>query len=180
MPDLLALFWLCLKVSLFTFGGGAAVVPLMQQTLVTGGFMTLQESVDLVAIAQMTPGPFSINAATFAGMKLFGFGGAVVATLGVSLPSILLTLLIARFFFSFHKKPTVQAVLSGIRPVVLALIASAVWVIARQSLVLPAGGLDLPAIAIALAVFFAAWRLKANPALLMLGAAAVGTLFLRP
>lgn len=176
---LLKLFWLCLRVGLFTFGGGAAIVPLIQQSLVAEGFMSMNEAVDMIAISQMTPGPFAVNAATFAGTKLAGLGGAAVATLGITLPSVLISLLIARFFFSFNKKPAVQSALSGIRPVVLALIASSIWAIAGSALFLPGGGPDIPSIVIAVAVFGLLWQTKASPALLMLVSGVFGAVFLR-
>jgi len=179
MIRLLQLFWLCLRVGLFTFGGGAAIVPLIQQSLVAEGFMTTNEAIDMVAISQMTPGPFSINAATFAGTKLAGVLGAVVATLGMILPSLVITLLIARFFFSFHQKTAVKAALSGIRPVVLALIAGSVWVIARQSLFFTGWTPDWAVVVLALTVFVLLWRTKISPALLLVLCGAFGAIFLR-
>ncbi len=179
MIRLLQLFWLCFRVGLFTFGGGAAIVPLIQQNLVSEGFMSMDESVDMIAISQMTPGPFAVNAATFAGTKLAGILGACVATLGMVLPSVLITLCIARFFFSFNKKPSVQAALSGIRPVVLALIAASIWSIAHKALFVTGFAPDIPAMVIAVLVFGLLWRTKVSPALLMVVCGAFGALFLR-
>ena len=179
MIRLLELFWLCLRVGLFTFGGGAVIVPLIQQNLVAEGFMTIEESIDMVAIAQMTPGPFAINAATFAGTKLAGLPGAVMATLGMILPSLVITMLIARFFFTFRQKVGVQAVLSGIRPVMPALIAGSVWVIAKRTLFLADGYMDLPSLLISLAVLVLLWRVKMSPALLFVLCGAAGAVFLR-
>jgi chromate transporter len=176
---LLQLFWLCLRVGLFTFGGGMAIVPLVQQSLVSEGFMTMDESIDMIAVSQMTPGPFAVNAATFAGTKLAGFPGAVLATLGMTLPSVLITLLVARFFFSFHKRPAVRAALGGIRPAVLALITGAVWSTAQAALILPGGGADIWGLVMALAVFALLQRTKVSPALLLLLCGAVGAAALR-
>lgn len=179
MSELLQLFFMCLKIGVFTFGGGLAIVPLIQQNLMAGGFMTLEESVDMIAISQMTPGPFAINAATFAGMKLAGIPGALAATAGMALPSILITLLVAKFFFSFHKTRGVQAALSGIRPAVLALIAGSVWIVARQTFVSGSGGIDIASLFIALTVFVLVWRTKASPVLLLLACGLLGAAFLR-
>jgi chromate transporter len=141
--------------------------------------MTIDESIDMIAVSQMTPGPFAVNAATFAGTKLAGVPGAVAATLGMALPSILITLLIARFFFAFHKKPTVRAALDGIRPAVLALIAGVVWISARTALLLPGGGVDIWALALALGVFVLLQRTKVSPALLLLLSGAAGAALFR-
>lgn len=132
--EYLTLFWIFCKIGLFTIGGGMAMLPLVQQELVARGYMTLSETVDMVAVSQMTPGPFAVNAATFVGMRMYGVGGAAVATLGVTLPSVIITLLVARFFFSFHKKSLVRGALAGVRPVVLALILAAALSVARESL----------------------------------------------
>lgn len=179
MIRLLQLFWLCLRVGLFTFGGGAAIVPLIQQSIVAEGFMTQSEAIDMVAVSEMTPGPFAVNAATFAGTKLAGVVGGAVAALGMILPSLVITILIARFFFSFHKKTAVRAALSGIRPVVPALIAGSVWVIVRQALFFAGWTPDWPAMALALAVFVLLWRTKISPALMLVLCGAFGAIFLR-
>ncbi len=96
--ELVWLYLIFLKIGFFTIGGGMAMLPLMQKELVSRELMTLAETVDMVAISQMTPGPFAVNAATFAGMKLYGVAGAAVATLGVITPSVVLTMIVAKFF----------------------------------------------------------------------------------
>ncbi|MDR0382308.1 MAG: chromate transporter [Oscillospiraceae bacterium] len=179
MTQLPELFLICLRVGLFTFGGGLAIVPLIQQNLVGAGFMTARESVDMIAISQMTPGPFAINAATFAGTKLAGIPGAVVATLGMVLPSVLIALLVAKFFFSAHKSPGVQSTLSGIRPVVLALIAGAGLTVAQEAFLPTGGAFDLPAVCLAVLVFSLLRFTKANPVWLLTGCGLLGALFLR-
>ncbi|MEG1501106.1 MAG: chromate transporter, partial [Clostridiales bacterium] len=80
-----------------------------------------------------TPGPFSLNAATFVGMKLAGFPGAVICTAGIVLPSAIICLLVAKFFFNINKKPAVQGILAGIRPCIIALIAGAGLLIAQEA-----------------------------------------------
>ncbi|MDR2671504.1 MAG: chromate transporter [Oscillospiraceae bacterium] len=179
MSRLPELFLLCLRVGLFTFGGGLAIVPLIQQNLVGAGFMTARESVDMIAISQMTPGPFAINAATFAGTKLAGIPGALIATLGMVLPSVLIALLVAKFFFSAYKSQGVQSTLSGIRPVVLALIAGAGLTVARETFFLTGGSVDLPAILLAALVFALLRCTKAGPVWLLTACGLLGALFLR-
>lgn len=131
--ELVRLFLMFAKIGLFTIGGGYAMLPLIQGDLVANGLMTSAETTDMVAISQMTPGPFAVNAATFTGMRLYGVPGAVAATLGVILPSVVITLLAAKFFFSFHKTPMVNGVLHTLRPVVLGLILYSALHIAIES-----------------------------------------------
>ncbi len=177
MLESLALFWLCFRVGLFTFGGGAAMVPLISQNLVSGGFLTSAEALDMVSISQLTPGPFAVNAATFAGMKLFGLPGALMATLGMALPSVIIAFLVARFFFSKRNHPAVRTLLSGVRPVVLALIAGFVVLFSMQTFAQPVLGDSLWLAALALTVFFLMLRTKVNPIWLLLGSGAIGAVF---
>src|SRR3989339_815903 len=94
---LLNLFWIFFKIGLFTFGGGYAMIPLIESELVGGGYITSDLLYDFIGIAESTPGPVAINMATFIGMDQVGLLGAFAATLGVVLPSFLIILLIATF-----------------------------------------------------------------------------------
>ncbi|MCL2081387.1 MAG: chromate transporter [Oscillospiraceae bacterium] len=134
MSVLLELFIIFAQIGFLTFGGGMAMLPVMQRILTDRGLMTLQETIDMVAISQMTPGPFAVNAATFAGMKLAGVWGAAAATLGVMTPSFVITALVSHYFFKFKESALVSSALSGIRPVVPALILAAVWGMGAASL----------------------------------------------
>lgn len=113
------------KIGLFAFGGGYAMIPLIQAEIVGHRWLTAQEFANVVAISQMTPGPIAVNSATFVGYRIMGLGGALVATIGVILPSFLLTLLVARFVFANQNHPIVKGLFAGIRPAVVALITSA-------------------------------------------------------
>ena len=120
------LFWEFAKVGLFCVGGGYASMPLIQASVVdTYHWLTLSEFIDIFTISQMTPGPIGINAATFAGMKVAGIGGAVAATLGFAAPSFLLGLLLARLFFRYGDIGPIRGALNGLRPAVVALILAA-------------------------------------------------------
>ena len=90
MVDILLLMWTFFKIGLFTFGGGYAMIPLIISELTSKGFVSYTEVVDIIAVSQVTPGTFAINAATFSGVKAFGIFGGIFATLGVMLPSIIL------------------------------------------------------------------------------------------
>ena len=126
MTIYLSLFWEFAKVGLVCVGGGYASMPLIQAAVVDGQhWLTLAEFIDTFTISQMTPGPIGINAATFAGMKVAGFGGAVSATLGFCAPSLLLGILMARLFFRYGDIGPVRGILNGLRPAVVALIVAA-------------------------------------------------------
>jgi chromate transporter len=122
---LLLLFYVFFKVGLFTFGGGYAMIPLIEMETLSRGWITYDELINFIGISEMTPGPFAVNMATFVGTTQAGFLGALVATIGVTLPSFIIILLIAKFFHSFLEKKFVRAGLRGIQPVVVALIAAA-------------------------------------------------------
>ena len=120
------LFLSFIQVGLFSVGGGYAALPLIQNQIVNiQGLMTLPEFADLVTIAEMTPGPISINAATFVGTKLNGLPGALICTLGVIIPSFIICLTLAHFYYKYRNFSGVQTILSSLRPAVVSLIASA-------------------------------------------------------
>ncbi len=122
---LLKLFFIFFKIGLFTFGGGYAMIPLIRQEMILGGYLTIDQVNQFIGIAESTPGPFAVNMATFAGFHTFGIWGSVVATLGVVLPSFIIIILIAYFSDKFIKTKPVQTVLKFLKPVILGLILSA-------------------------------------------------------
>lgn len=119
---MLALFFAFFKMGLFTFGGGYAMIPLVTEIAVNQFGMNEAEVLNFIAISESTPGPIAINMATFVGFMQYGFWGALVATLGVVLPSFLVILLIVAVIKNLMKYNGVQAFLKGVRPVVVGLI----------------------------------------------------------
>ena len=115
------LFYTFFKIGLFGFGGGYAMLSMIQGEVVTRyGWLTPQEFTDIVAISQMTPGPIGINSATYVGFTATGsIWGSVIATFAVVLPSFILMLVISKFFLKYQKHPAVEAVFSGLRPAVV-------------------------------------------------------------
>jgi chromate transporter len=168
---LLQLFTAFLTIGCFAFGGGYAVLSLLQQEVERRGWMTTERFVDFIAISQSTPGPIAINMATFVGFENGGVPGALVATVAVSLPGMVLMTLFALFFFHFYERPAMQAVFKGLRPAVVGLVAAAAWQIGRVAVVnwVAAG------ITVASVVLIA--RYKLNPVLLVAGAAIAGIAF---
>ena len=113
----LKLFLSFLQIGLFSFGGGYAAMPLIQEQVVTQhGWLTMTEFTDLITISQMTPGPIAINAATFVGSKIAGVPGSVAATCGCILPSCIIVTLIAWFYLRYKKMKMFQSVLESLRP----------------------------------------------------------------
>lgn len=136
MIVLFNLFWAYLKLGLFGFGGGYAMLSLIQHEAVDvihygelTPWLTSKEFTDIVAISQMTPGPIGINSATYIGYTVGGFWGSVVATAAVCLPSFFLVLLISRFLLKHQDNFYIKSIFVGLRPVVVGLIASAALVL---------------------------------------------------
>lgn len=123
---LLDLFLSFLQIGLFSFGGGYAAIPLIQnQVIELHRWLSISEFTDLITISQMTPGPIAINSATFVGMKIAGIPGALVATIGCILPSCVIVTSIAFLYLKYRHLKPLQDVLSTLRPAVIALIATA-------------------------------------------------------
>lgn len=183
MPILLKLFFSFIQVGLFSVGGGYAAIPLIQNQIVyTHELMTLEEFTDLITIAEMTPGPISINSATFVGTRLAGIPGAVICTLGCILPSFCICLILAHFYYKYRNFSGVQTVLSALRPAVVALIASAglsilllgLFQAEKQNLVLS----DFRVIeaALFLGALFILRKYKASAISIIFGTGVVGTI----
>ena len=118
---LLKLFWSFLKIG-FTSFGGLSMIPLISHEVVSNGWMNLSEVSDIVAIAEMTPGPLGLNCATFAGIKASGIPGAIVANLGVLTPTFSVAAVAGIFFQKFQKSHRMEEILTGVRPVCIGLI----------------------------------------------------------
>lgn len=179
----LQLLWVFFRVGLFTIGGGYAMLPLIQAEIENRGWITASEFVDMIAIAEMTPGAVGVNTATFVGYRLAGLAGALVATTGIALPSLIMVLIISTALDRFRDHPTVEAVLTGIRPVVAGLIASAAVFVTRAAIVLDGPhaeqglfGLDPLAIAICVVSLVAVAKYRLHPIGTMVAAAIIGIL----
>ena len=125
----LQLFWTFFKIGLFTIGGGQAMIPMISQEVVEKGWLTLDEVQSFIAISESTPGPFAVNIATYTGVSVLqsaGVGesilGAICATFGVVLPSLVIITLIALAFSNFIKKPAAQSVFVYVRSTVTGLL----------------------------------------------------------
>ena len=170
--NLFALFSSFFRVGALTIGGGYAMLPVIQREVIeTRHWLSTDEFVELLAIAEMTPGPVAINTATFVGYRTAGLPGSIMATLGVVLPSFSIILTIAVFFPRFASYPVVQRLFYGIRPAVVALIGHALYKLGKKVLVNGFG------YAVALAVFLAQLLLGMPPIPTLLLAAGAGLLY---
>ena len=164
------LFYTFFTIGAFTFGGGYAMIALIQSEVASKGWLTQQQLVDFVAIAESTPGPIAINAATFVGYKVCGFFGAMCATLGVVLPSFVVISLIASVLSWFEDVKVVQYAFNGVRAGVLALIIKAMISMYKQC---PKSKLSY---AVMTGAFVAAAFLKINVLYVIVGCALFGLL----
>lgn len=181
MSILLQLFWSFIQIGLFSFGGGYAAMPLIQEQAVTiHGWLTLTEFTDIVTISEMTPGPIAINAATFVGTRVAGLAGALVATFGCVLPSLVIALTLAWVYTHYKKLAPLQGVLAGLRPAVVAIIASSGLTIlclaffGAKAIPAALSQVDFVAVALFAAALFALRKWKASPIIVILISGALG------
>ncbi|HZK33734.1 MAG TPA: chromate transporter [Bacillota bacterium] len=178
---LLELFLTFAKIGLFTIGGGYAMIPLIQEEIVERSWMTLEGVIDIIAISEMTPGPFAINAATFIGIQQHGLLGAVFATTGVVAPTFIIVLLVARYFTKFKDHPLVQGLLKGIRPAVIGLIATATFTIIKSVFSISPTSIitiaNIKSIIILGLVLLGIYKLKIHPAIMIILSAIMGMFF---
>ena len=118
------LFYTFFLIGLFTFGGGYAMIPMIEEQVVGNGWISDKALTDFIAISEVTPGPFAINISTFVGNSVGGTFGAICATVGVILPSLIIIIIVAILMNKFLKNRFVQGALKGVKPIVLALILS--------------------------------------------------------
>lgn len=134
MKQYLTLLYIFAKIGLFTIGGGYAMVPLIEREFVDNKkWISREDFIDLLAVAQTVPGILAINMAIFVGYRLKGLRGAIATAFGTAFPSFAIILLIALFFTNFQDNPTVIKVFKGIRPAVVALIAAPCFQMARSA-----------------------------------------------
>lgn len=178
---LLEILWSYIQIGLFSFGGGMASIPLIQyQVVELHGWLTMTEFTDLITIAEMTPGPIGINSATFVGMHIAGMPGALVATLGCILPACFIVSFLAWLYYKYKNLNVIQGVLAGLRPAVVALIASAgltififaIW--GQTGVTWSVDAINWISLGLFTAGFVVLRKWKLNPIYVMLGSGVVG------
>lgn len=149
---LLQLFWSFIKIG-FTSFGGLSMIPLIKSEMLSHAWMTEHEVSDIVAIAEMTPGPLGLNCATFAGMRTAGIVGAVIANLGALMPSLTVALAAAVFFEKCRNNRWMERALTGIRPACIGMIAGVIISLSISNY-MPTGRLDLFSVLIGLLALY--------------------------
>lgn len=177
----LELLWSFMQIGLFSIGGGYAAMPLIQNQVVDlHPWLTIQQFADIMTIAEMTPGPIAINAATFVGIQVAGLPGALVATFGCVLPPFCIVLVLAWVYFKFRELGLVKGILAGIRPAVVAMIASAglslmiLSFYGQQNLPGDLSQVDWLSVGLFAAGLFILRKWKCNPIAVMLGCGGAG------
>lgn len=184
----LKLFWTFLQIGAFSFGGGYGMISLIRERALALGWLSEEELLNMIAVAESTPGPIAVNMATFVGAEQAGIPGALVATLGIVLPSFVIILIIAALIRNFMKYAGVKAFLGGIRPCVVGLIlATGLTMLLSVTLgitTLSAGAapdwraVGIFALLIALAILLKRmFKKRPSPILMILISAGLGILF---
>ncbi len=179
----LELLWSFFQIGLFSIGGGYAAMPLIQNQVVDiHPWLTMTQFADIMTIAEMTPGPIAINSATFVGIQVAGLPGAIVATAGCVFPSCVIVMSLAYIYYRFRGLNMVQGILAGLRPAVIAMIASAgisllIMAVYGQR-VLPEDLMSFDAIAVMIfligIIALRVW--KPNPLWIMAGSGVLGVI----
>ena len=178
----LRLFLAFLEIGAFTFGGGYAMIPMIEEKVVSNGWMTVEQLVNFIAVSESTPGPFAINISTYVGMESGGILGALCATTGVVLPSFIIILVVARCYVAFSGNTIVKGMLGGLRPVVTGLIAASALTIGRTvfapNAVNSLSALFTPVFFISLLIFglsaLLLWKFRWHPILIIVLSAGLG------
>ena len=167
MRTLLEIFWSFLKIGAFTFGGGYAMIPLIQHEVIhRRRWIEERDFIDLLTLAQTAPGPIALNTAVFVGYKRQGYLGALSAIMGVIVPSFVVILIVAIFFASIRDNAYVDAAFKGMRPAVVALIVAPIVGLTK--------GMRWWLIAVALAVALVVWHFGISPVWFLIAGAVVG------
>lgn len=167
MRELLTMFGSFFKIGLFTFGGGYAMVPIIQREVIDHrGWVDRDEFIELLTLAQSAPGPIALNTSVFVGYKMRGYAGALAALLGVVVPAFTVILIVAIYFAQFRENVYVNAAFKGMRPAVVALIVSPIVSLSR--------GMGAWKYALAAAVALFVWWSGVSPIWLIIVAAGVG------
>lgn len=181
MSIYLELFLTFFSIGAFTFGGGYAMLPLIQKAVLDNEWLTEEAIVNFIAVSESTPGPFAINIATYVGMETGGILGSVCATLGVVTPSFIIILIVARVYKQFQESKIVKGCMDGLRPTVIGLIGAAVLTIGK-TVFFPTGfavaNIDFYNIAVSLLIcvigVLLIFKKKVHPIILIIISAVLG------
>jgi chromate transporter len=177
------LFYEFFKIGIFTYGGGLAMLPLLQEKAITYGWLTKEQFTDMIAISQSTPGAIAINMATFVGYDQAGLLGAILSSMGLILPGFIIIIIVSKFLKHFNEKPVVKAIFVGLRAAVIGLILTAVINVAMVSIVnydlyketeMIGNLFDVKSTILFAAVMFAVIKYKKHPIYYIISAGIIG------
>lgn len=156
----LKLYYTFLKIGAFSFGGGYAMLPLIEKEIVlNNNWIDPNSFIDIIATSQMTPGPIAINSATFVGYKIGGVLGSIVSTIGVVTVPVILILIISKFVSRFKNSKIVESIFTGLRPALIGLILASAYSVGTRAI------FDIYSLLIALFIFIIVNRIKVHPIL---------------
>jgi len=187
---LLTLFLMFAKIALFNFGGGFAMIPLIAAEMDKYQWLTSQEFMDIIAISQMTPGAIAVNTATYVGYSVAGIWGAVVSTIAIPFPSLILVITLYPILDKYKNHPVLKMIFYGLRPVVAGLIIAAVYFVANTAMINPDyvgepifhiignffSSINFGSLALTVVAFILALKTKISPIFLLLAGAILGIL----
>lgn len=178
----LRLFFEFAKIGLFTIGGGLATLPFLYSLADNTGWFTHADVMSLIAVSEATPGPIGINAATYVGYLVGGFGGAIVATLALIFPSLILALMVSRVLAQFRESRLVNDLFYGLRPASIGLIAAAGFLVMRATFWIPATTslwpmVRWPQVALGAVLLFATRKFDRHPVFYIAASALAGMVF---
>ena len=174
----LELFTSFFKIGLFSFGGGYAMIQLISEEISNHAWLAQSEFIQIIGIAEMTPGPIAVNSATFVGYKAAGILGAICATVGVALPSLIIIMLLATLLFKNASHPLMREVFKGIKPVVAGLVLAAVITVSKSTLITETSSqnwsINYQTLIIGLIILFLDVRTEIHPILLIVISGVLG------
>ncbi|MBV7505526.1 chromate transporter [Bacillus sp. sid0103] len=172
---LMELFWRFLLIGFVSFGGGYAILPMIEMEVIKKGWMTTQQFTDVIAIASMSPGPIATNSAILVGYQVEGMTGAIAAGIGMVIPSLVLVIIIATFFYRMNKNKHVESAFYGLRPIITGLIGyAAIKFAISNHLVDAISWYSFSLFLIFLLSLFALVKLRLHPALVILMSGILG------
>lgn len=172
---LLELFTTFLLIGLFSFGGGYAIIPIIEREVVSHGWMTSQEIIDVIAVAGMSPGPIATNSAVFIGFQIAGFPGAIFSVLGMIIPPLIIVLLIASFFYKIHDHFLVNSAFYGLKPIIAGLIIfSSIRFAISNQMIQDLSWYTISLFAIFAVSLFALIKIKLHPLIIIIASGLVG------
>jgi chromate transporter len=160
-----------LKIGAFSFGGGYTMIPFIQKEIIyRHQWIPLNDFIDIVGIAEITPGPIAINSSTFVGYRIGGVIGSLLSTVSVVLVPFLLVMMLAPFFLKIKDSPAVRRAFKGIRPAIIGLIASAAITLGKAAMI------DIKSMIICIVVFVVVYRVKFHPVFGIIAAGMLGVI----